>query len=141
IQCAAGGYFIQGSPLLFDNMSKFVTVAAAPGAVVQLDGGNIGDIIRIRNPSGNPGTQIQFQNIVFQSGVTATPGVGGAVTIQNANVTFSGCLFQNNAANIFTGGGGINMTGSANVQLNGCVFQNNSAITSGGGIEVQGGAR
>src|SRR5882762_9893928 len=58
IQMAGGGYFTQGSPVDASNLTKNLTLRAA-GAGVIMDGGLVGDMFRISNPSGNPGTAIQ----------------------------------------------------------------------------------
>src|SRR3954447_17649941 len=73
IQCAQGTYFTGGSFIVMDNLPRNLTIEPVPGASVIFDGQG-SDILRIRNPSGNPGTAVQFQKITFQHGGSSGPG-------------------------------------------------------------------
>src|SRR5207245_6931811 len=75
IQMAQGVYTTNGIFVQAEDLAKNLTIQAAPGASVTLDGSALGDVLRVRNSGGNPGTTVQFQGIAFQSGVSGTPGV------------------------------------------------------------------
>ena len=94
-----GVYSVSGS-INANLLNVNLTIKAANSNTVAIDGGGGTPLVSILNPNGNPGTQIQFQNITFQNGRGTASAVSGGVSTTNANVTFTGCLFQQNLASV-----------------------------------------
>lgn len=143
IEIANGTYSTAGGPINVTNVAKTLIVRPAGGASVTFDGGGASNILKIFNAS-NPGSTLEFTGLNFQNGVTPTFGIGGGVSVQNANAIFNNCNFTSNHANTSNGGGAVFIIDDAGVsptttQFNNCTFTNNDATSFGGAVAVDNG--
>ncbi len=136
IQMQPGVYSVLGGAVNASLLSINLTVKAATPNSAIIEGANSANLVSILNPDGNPGSQIQFQDIIFQNGRSALPGQSGGVSILNTNVTFTRCLFQGNIALNGPGGGAVLVSGNSNAHFTQCTWQGNGATNNGGAMEV-----
>lgn len=127
IELAPGNYTPPSGGFTLYNSTGALTIRAAAGAAVALNGGGATDLFRFTN-SQKP---ITFQGIHFNNGVSNTNFIGGGLTIDHAEVIFVGCNFQNNAANgSITGGAGAWINASK-VLFQSCNFTGNTSPNYG----------
>ena len=136
IEMAGGTYTAPDGAFTVLDYGKGFTIRAAVGALVTLSGGGSTDIIRIANSTGRVPHTIGFERLRFVSGVSNNNFLGGALTIVRNNAIFTGCIFENNAANPTTSGGGAIWFESATASFFQCTFTNNSSPNYGGAIAM-----
>ncbi len=113
-----------------------ITLRAAGGATVILDGGGSSDILRIRNDTPASGGHIVIEGITFADGYSETNAVG-SVHVDNSTVTFLGCTFRDHVGNApNTSSGALHVTNSA-VFVQDSIWRDNAAQNSGAGLALQ----
>ncbi|HSX61396.1 MAG TPA: hypothetical protein VLF18_14435 [Tahibacter sp.] len=138
IEIANGTYAAPAGGFQASNLGKSFTMRAAVAATVTLTGSNTTDILRIANGSAALGKPITFERMTFANGRTTNGGLGGALSLVEATVTFVNCTFQNNTAAVPAGGGGGAITSNAaNLTFVGTTFSSNSATTIGNGGAIR----
>ena len=123
------GAFPQGTQL---TITKSLAFTGISGAVI------IGDASRLfLVPSTITGKNISFSNITFENIDAATgAGLGSVASMGgNNNLSFTDCVFQNNAV---VGSGGVLSFSVGSVTITGCMFTNNAATIQGGAINLIG---
>ena len=114
--------------------------------LVQSENGFVSCVIICGGSSTTPHRAFLFESgetnnsvlsgFTIQNGyITAYPGQGGAVHIENANPLISGCLFQNNQVDDY--GGAIYCGNATNALIDNCTFSDNfvfSSLSFGGAI-------
>ena len=136
IEMAGGTYTAPSGAFTVLDYGKGFTIRAAAGALVTLSGGGSNDILRIANSPGRAAHTFIFERLRFISGVSTSNGLGGALTIVRNNAIFTGCIFESNAANPGTTGGGAIWFESAEASFQQCNFTNNSSPNYGGAIAM-----
>jgi hypothetical protein len=126
IELAAGNYTPPSGGFTRYNSTGALTIRAAPGAAVALNGGSATDLFRFTN-SQKPTT---FQGINFNNGLSNSNFIGAAMTIDNAEAIFVGCSFQNNATNGSITGGGVWINASK-ILFQSCNFMGNTSPNYG----------
>lgn len=139
IEIAQGEYASPVNGYQANNLSKSFTIRAATNATVALNGSGSRDILRIVNASAGAARPISIERIIFRSGVTTGSGVGGAITLVLAKVTFTGCTFENNISvpAATSGGGGAIQAGGSEITVVSSTFSGNSAREPGGGGAIR----
>jgi len=132
IELAAGTYFAPSGGWNF-SVGKGFTVQAATGATVILSGSGTTTILYLMN-SAFP---IVFQDLIFANGYSATDGLAGGVTLNEAKATFINCTFQSNAGYQPGGGGGGTLVTSNSIAFFfNSTWTGNSDQNFGGGLAV-----
>ena len=89
-------------------------------------------------PSAANGKTVSFSDLTFQNvdnSDAATP-IGSVASMGgNSSLSFTNCIFQNNAV---VGSGGVLSFSVGSVTIDGCTFTNNSATIQGGAINLIG---
>ncbi len=103
--------------IILDN--KDITIRGAGSELTFIDGkGNTGTIFKLIN-----GADVVFEGLTIRNGVADEGGGGGAVSIFDANATFTDCIFEGNRS------GGLPAATidkvSGNASFNRCIFRNN----------------
>ncbi|MCA1580436.1 MAG: hypothetical protein LC796_03405 [Acidobacteria bacterium] len=137
IELAAGTYDSPSGGFAINDQPRSFTIRAASGASVVLDGGGARDILRFINSSPGAGRPVIFEGLTFANGFSATAGIGGGLTLQNASATFRNCVFQNNVASSAQTGGGALSLATATAFFFDCVWTGNSAKFYGGALAVE----
>lgn len=137
IELAAGTYSSPSGGFAINDQPRSFTIRAASGASVVLDGGGSRDIVRFINSSPGAGRPLSFEGLTFANGSSATAGIGGGLTLQNASATFRNCVFQNNVASSPQTGGGALSLATATAFFFDCVWTGNSAKFYGGALAVE----
>lgn len=138
IELAAGTYLSppRGFEISGADARKSFTVRPAGSARVALDGQGSRSLLRVLT-ANRTGKTVTFQNLTFQNAASATESLGGAVTVQRADVRFVGCSFlDNTASGLTTGGGAALISNSATVLFRDTTFARNSSLRRGGALEV-----
>lgn len=85
-----------------------------------------------------PGVAVTITNVTFENGLEHASGHGGAIRLNNANLTLENVTFKNNVAGIH---GGAIYAAPGRLTVNGGLFENNQVDQgSGGAITVVGAA-
>ncbi len=130
IEIAAGTYNTPSGGFSISSLSKSFTIRAASGAAVTLAGGGSRRIFDIRNsPYGLQGS-ITFEGITFSGGYS-NPGLVNAISIDQSNVAFIGCTFQDHV------NGAVLVRNGSTVFFNNSVWRNNLTWNdNGAGFEI-----
>src|SRR3954469_12392201 len=138
IEMAAG---ISPSPpggFRIGNLRKGLTVRAAAGATVAIDGGGSRKLLRLVNSDRARGERGAFPRITFQNGYSADVNQSGGVTLGNAEALFQRCSFLNNRAEAAqTGGGAVKVLPGSSARFVNSSFRGNSSPLRGGAMEVR----
>lgn len=140
IEIAAGTYAAPSGGFTILNAQKAFTIRAAAGASVVLDGAGT-NILRFSNSSLATGKPVTFERLTFSGGVSPAGNTGGAVTLVEADATFIGCTFQNNASQAVDGGGGAILAQASRLLVLSTTFNGNNAKRYGGAIGAAGASR
>jgi hypothetical protein len=111
--------------------SKSFTIRAATGANVVLNGGGTTEIFTFTTPK-----PVTFQGLTFANGVSTREFHGGAMSTDHVQATFIACVFDSNAANPATTGGGGLWLASSTVSFQACVWSNNTSLNFGGALSA-----
>lgn len=137
IEMAAGTYPAPAGGFVISNQAKRFTIRAAASATVTLTGAG-GTILLFSNAAPSNGRPVTFERLNFSSGVSTVDSSGGALTMVNAEATFTGCTFQNNAATSTNGGGGAIRMFTSRALIANSTFSGNNARRNGGAIVMDG---
>ncbi|TVQ63899.1 MAG: hypothetical protein EA379_03160 [Phycisphaerales bacterium] len=123
---APGTYSRTGAPIWtsVDTGGKSITVRSSDGAAVTILDGAGAQIVRL---TMGEAPETLLKGFTLRNG-GGQSGRGGAVYLNGSGLTVSGCVFENNAANI--GGAAAHEGGSVATYID-CVFKNNSGIVGG----------
>lgn len=138
IELAAGTYTPAAGPFSINNAGKGFTIRAAAGALVVLDGGGTRSILRYVNSARGRGKRVTFERLVFRNGYSATPGVGGAATLSQADAVFRSCAFESNRTEGNADGGALRVVASSEAAFVDTAFRGNSSLFRGGALLVFG---
>ena len=135
IELAAGTYNAPaGGWTIFPDLNggtKSFTIRAANGANVVLNGGGTTEIFTFTTPK-----PVTFQGLTFANGVSTREYHSGAMSMDNVQATFISCIFQNNAGNAPTTGGGALWIASSTVSFQSCAWFNNTSKHFAGGFSA-----
>jgi hypothetical protein len=135
IELAAGNYDAPaGGWTIFPDLSggtKGFTIRAAPGATVVLNGEGTTEILTFTTPR-----PVTFQGLTFANGVSTREYHSGALSMDHVQATFISCIFQNNAGNAPTTGGGALWIASSTVSFQSCAWLNNTSKHFAGGFSA-----
>ena len=135
IELAAGTYAAPaGGWTIFPDLSggtKGFTIRAANGATPVLNGGGSTEILTFTTPK-----PVTFQGLTFANGVSTREYHSGAMSMDHVQATFTSCIFQNNAGNAPTTGGGALWIASSTVSFQSCAWINNTSKHFGGGFSA-----
>jgi hypothetical protein len=138
IEMAAGTYPSPPGGFRIGNLRKGLTVRAAAGATVAIDGGGSRKLLRFVNSDRARGKRVAFQRITFQNGYSADVNQSGGVTLGNAEALFQRCSFlDNRAAATQTGGGAVEVLPGSSARFVNSSFRSNSSSLRGGAMEVR----
>src|SRR4051812_39072457 len=138
IEMAAGTYPSPPGGFRIGNLRKGLTVRAAAGATVAIDGGGSRKLLRFVNSDRARGKRVAFQRITFQNGYSADVNQSGGVTLGNAEALFQRCSFlDNRAAATQTGGGAVEVLPGSSARFVNSSFRSNSSPLRGGAMEVR----
>jgi hypothetical protein len=138
VELAAGIYPARPGGFLIRNNRRRLTVRAAAGAQVTLDGRGEESILEVRNDKPGGLRPVTFVRLVFANGASTKEGTSGGVTLRGAEATFVDCRFVGNiAASRSTGGGAAKVLDGSNVSFRGGSFEGNSSLRRGGAIVVR----
>lgn len=139
VELAAGTYPAPSGGWKIRNNRRRLTLRAAPGARVVLDGGGRSTLFEIRNASRQGTKPVVFERLTFQRGVAGRNDEAGAVTVTAADATFVACDFLGNTTGGTQGGGGaLRVIDGSAVTLRGGTLADNWSHRRGGAIEVRG---
>ncbi|MDF1516016.1 MAG: hypothetical protein P1S60_19565, partial [Anaerolineae bacterium] len=138
IELAAGTYVPPVQGYIANNEDRAITIRAAAGANVVLDGQGNREILRFQRTSIDDGGAITFQGLTFANGYTSVEGTAAAVTIYFAQATFIDCTFENNQANVNTVGGAVYVAEHSRVFFFNTMWINNSSKAGGGALGARG---
>jgi hypothetical protein len=135
IELAAGTYNAPaGGWTIFPDLNggtKSFTIRAANGAAVVLDGGGTTEILTFTTPR-----PVTFQGLTFANGLSTREYHSGAMSVDHVQATFISCIFQNNAGNAPTTGGGALWIASSTVSFQSCAWFNNTSKHFAGGFSA-----
>jgi hypothetical protein len=135
IELAAGTYDAPpGGWTIFPGLNggtKGFTIRAATGASVVLSGGGSTEILTFTTPK-----PVTFQGLTFANGVSTREFHSGAMSVDHVQATFISCVFQNNAGNAPTTGGGALWIASSTVSFQSCVWIDNTSKHYAGGFSA-----
>jgi len=135
IELAAGTYDAPaGGWTIFpdgNGGTKGFTIRAANGAAVVLNGGGTTEILTFTTPR-----PVTFQGLTFANGVSTREYHSGAMSVDHVQATFISCIFQNNAGNAPTTGGGALWIASSTVSFQSCAWFNNTSKHFAGGFSA-----
>jgi len=134
IEMAAGTYTPNSAFVISDGAKGF-TLRAAPGALVVLNGGGH-DIVRFPLAPNSSPPAVAFEGLVFSGGRSTENFIGGALTLVHANAIFSGCRFEDNAADPSVSGGGAFWIDGGSVSFRDCEWNNNSSRNYGAAMSA-----
>ncbi len=139
VELAGGTYLATAAPnppFRIINQGKAFTVRAAAGATVVLDGGGVGDILRLRNSGG--GRPVVFEDLIFDNGFSNSDGLG-SVLVDNAVATFLGCTFRGHSTGqtITTGSGAAHIVNGSTAFFSDSLWEDNSSKNAGAGLALQ----
>jgi hypothetical protein len=138
IEIAAGTYAAPQKGFLVRNPGRAFTVRAAAGAVVILSGEGSHPILKLDNNSRARGGRLVFRGLTFRQGLANAAGLGGAVTLVQAEAVFENCSFEDNRADIgSTGGGAVKARDNSALTIVGGAFLRNSSRNRGGALVVR----
>jgi hypothetical protein len=135
IELAAGTYDAPpGGWTIFPDLNggtKGFTIRAANGATAVLNGGGTTEILTFTTPR-----PITFQGLTFTNGLSTREYHSGAMSMDHVQATFISCIFQNNAGNAPTTGGGALWIASSTVSFQSCGWFNNTSKNFAGGFSA-----
>jgi len=135
IELAAGTYNAPpGGWTIFPDLgggTKGFTIRAANGASVVLNGGGSSEILTFTTPK-----PVTFQGLTFANGVSTREFHSGAMSMDHVQATFLSCVFQNNAGNAPTTGGGALWIASSTVSFESCAWFGNTSKHFAGGFSA-----
>ncbi|MDY7092173.1 MAG: hypothetical protein SX243_04290 [Acidobacteriota bacterium] len=137
IELAQGTYAAPGNGFRLRNPQAELTVRAAAGATVVLDGGGSSIIfdLEVTNLSNRP--RIFFQDLIFRNGFSDREKKGGAVSVVAGRASFVSCRFEDSRSEApSTGGGAVLIFDDADVVFIDSEFSGNSAQNRGGAVSV-----
>ncbi len=123
------------------DLGKGLTIRAASGSTVVLNGNNATNILRSDNTSLTSSGPLVFQDLIFKDGYSNTPGIAAGVMLDRAQATFIGCEFYNNASDIGAVGGATYVGDESVVFFQDCVWTGNTSMTGGAGIGIRGASK
>jgi hypothetical protein len=112
-------------------------VIDGPGASLQAVSGN--NSSRIFNINGAGTLNVTVQDLLLTKGATSGVNDGGAIFIQDENVTVANCQFFQNTSSSDGGAIRLNAAG-AKLTVDDCNFNSNAAAATGGAISAGGSA-
>jgi hypothetical protein len=124
----AGGWTIYPD---LNGSSRSFTVRAAAGAAVVLTGNGNNRILTFTTPK-----PVTFERLTFADGLSTEEFHGGAISVSGVQASFFQCVFQNNAANPASTGGGALWLDSSTVSFQGCVWNNNTSRNYAGAFSA-----
>ena len=135
IELAAGTYAApSGGFTIYPDLSggtRGFTVRAAPAATVVLTGNGTSRILTFTTPK-----TVIFERLTFANGVSTEQYHGGAISVSHVQASFISCVFDKNAGNAPTTGGGAVWIDTSTVSFQGCTFTNNTSLNYAGGISA-----
>jgi hypothetical protein len=135
IELAAGTYAAPaGGFTIYPDQSggtRSFTVRAATGAAVVLSGGGSSRILTFTTPK-----PVTFERLTFANGVSTEQYQGGAISVSHVQASFVSCIFDKNAGNAPTTGGGAVWIDTSTVSFQGCTFTNNTSLNYAGAISA-----
>jgi hypothetical protein len=138
IELAAGSYPARPGGFRIRNNRRRLTIRAAAGATVVLDGRGEETLLSLRNERPGDWRPVVFQRLVFADGFSSEAGTSGGVTLVRAQATFVDCVFRGNTADApSTGGGAVKALEGSQVTFRGGRFEGNSSGRRGGALSVR----
>ena len=135
VEIAAGTYAApSGGFTIYPDQSggtRSFTVRAATGATVVLSGGGSSRILTFTTPK-----PVTFERLTFTNGVSTEQYQGGAISVSHVQASFVSCIFDKNAGNAPTTGGGAVWIDTSTVSFQGCTFTNNTSLNYAGAISA-----
>jgi hypothetical protein len=136
IELQGGVYPSPRNGFHLSNLKKALTLRAAPGAAVVLDGGGERPLVRLENGQPSRGKRIVFQDLAFANGVSDEKSAAGGVTMRAAKARFVRCTFAANRNTSAGGAGALRLAEGSDALLIASRFLGNSSRSRGGAIET-----
>ncbi len=137
IVLAAGTYPAPSGGFRVRHTREDMTIRAATGATVVLDGLGTRTILRFDNDDPTRSERVTFRGLTFRNGRSSSELVAGAVTLLGAEATFVNCRFESSSSQApTTGGGGVLISQDSDVLFLDSSFTGNTAKNRGGGMEI-----
>ncbi len=137
IELAQGTYVAPNRGFRLRNPRQGLTVRAAAGATVVLEGEGAHTIFEFENSARENGQRVLFQDLIFRNGFSTEEKIGGAVSVIAAEASFLRCRFEDSRSEApTTGGGGVLIFDDSDVVFLDSEWQGNSAQNRGGAVTV-----